>query len=401
MFFFFFFFLIRCSIKSVLLDFNLKFPEGIQDKLNRCVCLPSDQIPHDFTPLKFPLLAREYQCVQLSQNMFLSDLTILVHDLTSFLHPLMGDLHILAFFHERPKALMFNTYLRSYAKKERQRVETKLKDDIKFCDEYNYLGAFFNALQTSISLVKRIVSGEATYGETVINHQLDLSAIDIDAEFCALSECQRFSSDNNTGQLGLKCMLKLMQFETKYYDLIVNVCKQYDLQGCLHDPELKQIEEVVFSVRDKETFHQLRAAIALEKWSIIENILKLKDRRIDGLQLFEKIADCVEFYQFLKERNFVGPNSAEIFRNQLRLIGQQIENDMTDHDMMVMEHLYSSISFIAPFLDRNQPFGKLMGCVSALDTTTGLSQLDTVRSKMHLIHIWFSKSQVTTTNHLI
>ena len=80
------------------------------------------------------------------------------------------------------------------------------------------------------------------------------------------------------------------------------------------------------------------------------------------------------------------------------MIGQQIEPDNTEHDMMVMEHLYSSISFIAPFLDKTQSFSMLMKSLSVLDTATGLSQLDTVRSNMNLIHIWFSKVQVSIYN---
>lgn len=369
----------------------MQFPESIQEKLNVHVRLPSDQRPQNWRPIKKPLLAREEQCVQLSQALLLSDLSKLVHDLTSFLHPLMSYLDVLAFFHERPKAIMFNTYLRNFAKKERTRVKSKY-DEI--CDEYNYLGAFFNALLETISLVEKIISGKATYGESVIDHELDLSTLDVDSEFTALSECPNLATDSDSGHTGLKCMLKLMQFEAQYYDSIVDVCKQYDLDRFYDDEQLLQVQQIISEVRNKEEFHQLTANVAQEKWQYLEDILKIKDKNMECLKLFAKIADCVDFYHFLKERKFVGPNSAEVFRNQLRLISQQIEYDITDHDMMVMEHLYSSVSFMAPFLDQTQTFGMLMTSVSELDATTGLSQLDTVRSNMHLIHVWFSKAQV-------
>ena len=382
----------RCSVSSALQKFNLRFPESIQKKLNAHVRLPSDQRPHNWRPVRKPLLAREEQCVQLSQDLLLSDLSKLVCDLTSFLHPLMSYLDILAFFHERPKAMMFNTYLRNFAKNERDKVENRLKGEI--CDEYNYLGAFFNALQQTISLVEKIISGKATYGESVIDHELNLSTLDVDSEFTALSECPNLATDHDTGHAGLKCMLKLMQFETQYYDLIVDVCKQYDLDRFCDDEQLLQVHLIISEVRNKEKFHQLTANVAQEKWQYLEDILKIRNKNMECLKLFAKIADCVDFYHFLKERKFVGPNCAEVFRSQLRLISQQIECDITDHDMIVMDHLYSSVSFMAPFLDQTQTFEMLMTSVSELDATTGLSQLDTVRSNMHLIHVWFSKAQV-------
>ena len=326
--------------------------------------------------------------------MYLCNLSDLVSDLTAFLHPLITYhyLDILTFFHERPKSIMFSTYLRNYAKAERDRVEKKHGDEI--CDEYNYLGAFFNALQATILLVQNIISGEATYGESVINHKLNLSTLDVDSEFNALLECPDLETSGDTGQAGLKCMLKLMQFEAQYYESIVSVCEQYHFESFHEDKELHNVKEIVSDVRNLEKFHQLTGADAQEKWLCLEGILKIEGKGMECLKLFAKMSDCVDFYHFLNERRFVGPNCAEVFRSQLRLIFQQIEHDVTDHDMMVMDHLYSSISFMAPFLHESQTFKNLMTSISALDTTTGLSQLDTVRSNMHLIHVWFSKAQV-------
>lgn len=384
----------RCSVVSVLQKFDLQFPEKIQGKLNVYVCLPSHKLPRQWRALKTPLLAVENKCVQLSQDLSLSNLKELVTDLTIFLDPLKGDLDTIVFFHERQKLSMFNTYLTNYSRRERERVENQ-QGEQKECIEFHYLSAFFNALQSTIQLVEKIISGEATYGESVIEHSLNLSMLDVDAEFNGLMECPKFATNCTTGQTGLKCMFKLMQFAAKYYDSVISVCKQYNLEQCLDDPELHKVKDIISSVQNKEMLHQLTATDALVNWQVIEGILKIQDKKMECLKIFAKIADCAEFYQFLEERNYTGPNCAELFRNQLRLTSQQLEHDMTDHDLMVMDHLYSSISFIAPFLDKSQSFGTLMECVSTLDTTTGLSQLDTVRSKMHLVHVWFSKAQVT------
>ena len=381
----------RCSVQSVLINFNLQFPEVVQEKLRKYVRLPTDSLQKDWISLKHLLPKGEVQCIQLSQDLNLADLSKMVCDLKAFLKPLLCNLDIVAFFHERPKAVMFNTYLINNVRMEHEKAELRITRD-ETCDVNHYLLAFSDALQATISLVKRIISGEATYGESVIDHQLDLSKLDVDAEFSALSECLKLAIDNNPDQRALKCMFKLVQFEAKYYDTIIKVCKQYHLHGCVNDPKLQEVEEIISTVRNKDAFHQLTMAASQEKWLHLEEILNIKGKNMDCLKLFVKITDYADLYHFMKERNFVGPSCAEVFRSQFRLITQ---HDMANHDSMVMDHLYSSISFIAPFLDETQTFEKLMTSVSTLDTTNGLSQLDTVKSNMHLIHYWFSKSQVS------
>ena len=292
---------------------------------------------------------------------------------------------------------MFNTYLKNFSERERSTLLIKLQEDEK-CDAYAYLGAFYNALQSTLELVKKIIHGNATYGESVLNHCLNLSEINIDVEFQYLLECPQLApcEYDSSGLEGMKCLLKLMQFESRYFDQIMKVCDQYHLEGCLQDSNLQEVKKIVEGIRTQEALHQQTAIGAKKQWDHLSTILNIAGTNLECLELFKKMADCVEFYQFLEENNFVGSNSTENFRKQLDLISQQLEIEMSEHDVMVMNHLYASISFIAPFLDQSQDYSSLMAAVTSLDTATGLAQLDTVRSNMHLIHVWFSKSQVKT-----
>ena len=376
------FFLCRCYVVSLLTEYNLEFPEQIQSKLNNFVVPPGDKSKRRLLK-HFPSKTQK-QCLQLSPELTVTQLAKLVDELRSFLSPLLNNLDTIIFFRERPKTVMFNTYLRYFLHRENKtRLGTR--------EPHDHLSALSNAVRASLDLINKVLKGEATYGEIIVAHNLDLNAMDIDAEFASLIECLG-TPVSDPSQDGIKCMLKLMQFSEKYFDGIVEVLNQYHLEKCLSDPDLLQVTELVRLTRNKEEFQHLTATSARDKWYELQCLLRLHDAKLERLELFDKVADCAEFYRFLEEKNFVGPECAKLFRQQLDLISQQLE---TDHDMMVMNHLYASISFIAPFVYPNQNFGGLMMAVSTLDYETGLSQLDTVRRKMHLVYFWFSKTQVS------
>ena len=365
----------------------MDIPDDFEESLDAYVTLPPDSLnkrPNE-SPLDLSLDRKRntQQQFKISHKITLYQLSDLVTKLRGYLEPISGNIDVLVYFKMRPTVL-FKTYLRNFTRKERARLQEAT------------LESFSKALSQTVNLVIRILKGVATFGESVEEHSLDLKTLNVESEFQNLLKCPRLKQYGSDGLTGMKCMLKLMQFESRYFNPIITALNQYHLQKCMLDHDFLKLQEIVLGVRNQEIFHHLSYAEAEQQWCQVETILNVQDAGIECLQLFEKMADSVEFYQFLKEEKFVGPNSAEIFRKQLDLISQRLPPDTIDHDMIVMNHLYASISFVAPFLDPHQTFDALMSAVTSLDIKTGLVQLDTVNSQMHLIRFWFSKVQVHT-----
>ena len=121
------------------------------------------------------------------------------------------------------------------------------------------------------------------------------------------------------------------------------------------------------------------------------------------LDIFSKIADSAEFYQFICEKGFTGENGQARFHQQYQLITAQLQHE--EYDEAVLNLLYAAYKLILPFTIKDQSFHSLLGSVKQMLTSASpvgaakvtpdcLMQIETVNRNINLIQLWFSRGEV-------
>ena len=105
------------------------------------------------------------------------------------------------------------------------------------------------------------------------------------------------------------------------------------------------------------------------------------------LKIFPAVAKSAAFYQFMQERQFVGEKGQALFQQQYQLITAQLQHE--EYDDNVLNQLPAALVLMAPFMDREQTFIKLMTQVTKLDISRGLIQLENVDMNIKLVRLWF------------
>ena len=188
-------------------------------------------------------------------------------------------------------------------------------------------------------------------------------------------------------------MLKLFQY-IHHIRIIQSVCEQYQLQGCLKDPKLAKLLCQVEKLDLEENRAKLTPLNASEMMEEVEKILYPESKASPHcLELFTSVRDSAGFYQFVREKRFVGKEGQAMFWQQYQLITAQLQHD--EYDETVLNHLYAAFKLIQPFMDTNQNFQELMLQVLSLDITKGLKQLQTVNTNITTIKMWFSRAEVS------
>ena len=217
---------------------------------------------------------------------------------------------------------------------------------------------------------------------------------------CEFSEFQEVFDANEEGKKGIKHMLELFQY-SQQISQIPSVCEQYGLLQCLDDPKLGELMEIVDSVKTTEDRAQVTGQIANSHMQKIREILKLSDSPVAKkcLKIFPAVANCAEFYQFIKEKGFAVNRTA--FSSQMELITAQLQHE--DYNEKVLNHLMPAFQYITPFLDTEQNLTELMDKILKLfkdgvgfgrDSRKDFCQLETVSSNITMIQLWFSRTEV-------
>lgn len=252
--------------------------------------------------------------------------------------------------------------------------------------------------------ILRLINGTAKCEEIFIQGSFEelIQKFDVDREFkiiCGFSEFQEAFNASKEGKEGIKHILELFQY-SQQISKIPSVCEQYGLHLCLSDPKLKELMEIVNSVKTAEDRANVTGQIASHHITKIQEILKFRD--IDPsiakncLKLFSSVANCAEFYQFVKEKGFASDRTA--FSSQVELITAQLQHE--DYNETVLNHLMPAFQYITPFLDTEQDLTKLMdkivelGVGLSFDSRNHFCQLETVNSNITMIQLWFSRTEV-------
>ena len=396
-------FLFRCSLVSVLSEHGVWLPTDLSDLLRESVLFPREQNHGikmvDQAPL--PSITREFNPptrtvkLRLSMTATLTVLDSLTNKVKEFVQPIAQYIDLLVYFKLHPNKI-FNAYFQ-------KEIELQSCRDQEG-EEHVRLQVLKNALEHTVTLMERIMEGAATYGEIVAGGELSVLAdgsqksfvdigFDVEEEFQNLVRCSQFRNYSTSGIHKIKCLLKLLQLP-HYVEMITCVCKQYNLNKCQNDADFKKVLEFALKLQKKEERALITPTDAETIWEEVEKIFCLhKGASLKCLDIFSKVADSVDFYHFLEEKEFTGQKGEVLFRQQYDLVTAQLQHE--EYNEMVLNHLYAAFKFISPFTDPGQTFNCLMSVVTSLDTREELAQLDTVKKNMHLIRLWFSRAEVS------
>ena len=415
-----------CTLPSLLADYGVCLPLKIAELLSKHVLFPGEAKQIVGELLEIPLPAATTGTFQpghevsitLTKVVCLHTLSAVVKNLQTFLQPLMEDLDMLVFF-KLLRSVMFDKYLRLQIKKLSAQAGTPtssssatstaslsvfgfsfpvysvtksgVDEQAKLPIEGLPLQVLVKSLSRTKKLIFEIMNGKAKYFEIIAEGELDLETLDIEREFATLAS---FSTQaDRTGLNGVRSLLELFQY-TIHIQNITDVCGQYHLDCCLQDADLKELNFLVAELKSYESRSNLTPLVATAKMKRVRELLCLAEAKSSKcLDLFAAIRNSAAFYQFVRDKSFVGAKGQARFRQLHQLITAQLQHE--EYDETVLNHLYAAFRFIGPFMDTTQNLRTLMMQVTALDATDGIKQLETVNTNITLIRLWFSRAEVS------
>ena len=414
-----------CTLPSLLQVCGVAFPPRLMDLISRHIVFPGEEnkagelLNNPLSPSTTGIFQPGYDIsLKLTKALTLRELFILVQGLEAFLQPVMDVLDMLVFFKLHPSE-MFDKYLQVYLKKESE-VDREQHSTTTTLSAFSFtvpvfsatsvrphsadrsaveglpLHVLLRAMNHTNDLLMKLMQGTAAYSEIVAEGELNLEKLDIEREFSALhsfSAYLKLPLASYEGLSGVRSMLELFQY-VHHVRTIHSVCEQYQLQGCLEDPELVELLRLVEDLDQEENRAKLTPLDASKKMEAVKKTLCLRSSRASPhcLELFTAVRDSAAFYQFVRDKRFIGEKGQAVFRQQYQLITAQLQHE--EYDETVLNHLYAAFKFIGPFMDTHQSFHGLMSQVTSLEVTSGLKQLETVNINITLIRLWFSRAEV-------
>ena len=431
-----------CILPFLLQDWGVALPPYLQDLISRHVLFPGQKKSLELLNTRIPPNANGiFQpghdiSLKLSKAFTLHEMSVLVQELNVFLQPIMNVLEMLVFF-KLHSSTVFDKYLHVYLQKESElKVEEQQKTAFSFTVpaiasssvkpqavvEGLPLHVLHKALDHTHALILKLMKGTAAYSEITAEGELSLDNLDIKREFNALHSFSAHLKpplDSHKGLAGVQSMLELFQY-IHHIQIIHSVCEQYKLQGCLNDPNLIELNQLVNQLNHKTSCAKLTPIEASKKLENVKKILCLSSKASPHcLELFTAVGDSAAFYQFVRDKWFMKEGcqavseevnqvqdvskeegdtvswkeAQAVFWQQYQLVTAHLQHE--EYDETVLNHLYAAFKFIGPFMDTQQSFHKLMSQVTSLDVTNGIKQLQTVNSNITLIQLWFSRAEVS------
>ena len=382
---------------DILVKYKAEIPQDLQECMSQHIVFPNEvrerlveiellaNQPSPSTDGKFQPHNPKIR-LRLSKTLSLSVLRTLVHNLSALLTPICECVDFMIYFELHPSRL-FSAYL------------LQTLHELAGVKPLVSIALLKEGVENTQSLLKKVLQGNATYGEIIAKGALKLEDFNIDEELNDLVECKYTGSHGRGGLTAMKSLLKLFQFIV-YIPVIEEVLQQYQLQACLDDPKLKELIKLAKALENQEARERLTPADAESKWEIVCEALCIKENASPKcLELFSKVADSADFSNFLKEKQFTGIKGEDRFNQEFQLITAQLQHD--PYREMVLNHLFAAFRFIAPFMDPSHTsLCSLMTIVTALDLPEGLPQLETVKNNMHLIRFWFSHKEENVWSQL-
>ena len=411
-----------CTLPELLLYYGVSLPAKLQETVQQKLIFPGNENKtavsekQQLQDIVFLSTAKDFNpgqriCLMTTNSFTLLDLHTTLEEIQAFLDPIADQIEMFIFFHLH-KSKMFEKHLLKQleeivttssvkntegflisplSQNTQQYLALNEKDTVK--------GISISALHIALNRVKdllvNVIKGTATYSDIVAGGEFDIESLNAMDEFTILSkscELLKVNVDSRKGLDGVKCMIQLFQFTT-HLSQINNACEQYRLEKCLKDEKMKRINLIMKEIESIETRNRLTPVEAKKKLETIQEALCLEQcNNFKCLDLFQAVSDSAAFYQFLKDKKFVGSKGQTRFHEQYQLITAQLQHE--EYDENVLNQLRPAYQFIAPFLETHISLNELMNKVTKLDVTNGLKQLKTVNENITLIGLWFSRAEV-------
>ncbi len=397
-----------CNFLVILREYGVTLPQHLLTPMESYVVFPDDKsrskdellsvsarINRKFLPGSNELSLR------LSRKCTVKELSKLVQGIKEFQKTLITYMDMFIFF-KLQHSVMFDTYLRVEIEKAVYSEAEKVERQAVFRICAVSIDVLQKSLQNTNELLVKIRKGEALYDDIIAQGKLDIETLDIENELTTLKSyflTLKITQSESEGLAGVRSLLELLQY-TKHIQKIQDACEQYELNGCLEDKELKEINSLVKDVKSEGNRSKLTPIYASKRMERIKTLLclapdpssKVKPRD-NCLEVFPAITNSAEFHKFIIEKQFYGQKGQVTFHQQYQLITAQLQHD--EYDESVLNHLLAAFYEITPFLDKRQSFKELMTKVTRFDRTIGLKQLETVNGNITLIRFWFSRAEVS------
>lgn len=409
-----------CTLPALFDEFGFTLPRSLQKMIEEFI-----EFPGKVTSSKFNKYSRcennnTFKCfkpgsnvsLKLSGNITLHQLTKLVSDLIEVEKEMLNNVGMLVFF-SLSRSRMFNQYMWSqiqHAQVQYQhhklrfqsttgfpspKLVLSLQSHVKHEDDECAplpMSVLIESLQYSKVVVENLLSGEAKYHDIIANGALDLESLDIDKECSILTKYAQRNNLTWSGLHGVRNMLELFQY-SKFIQNIHNVCRQYDIKGCLSDTELYELKAIADKLESEDDRRKLTPNVASKCLVTVKKLLCISaDTDMKCLDIFTAIQESTAFYAFVKRKEFYDEKGVANFNQKFQLITAQLQHE--EYDEQVLNHLYAAFKLILPFMDIDQNLKTLMAKVLALDVKNGLKQLETVNVNITLITLWFSRAEV-------
>ena len=380
--------------------YGIGLPDNLQQRMEQFVVLPGENASSALqrNPIP-PSTTGKFQPPQpvslmLSEGFTMKMLAEFVRDLGEFLDPIKDNMNMLIFF-----TLHDSTLFTAYLKYELQ--PGNVQD----------MNAFTLALMQVNLLLVNLCHGEVKYIEMTANGAINLETLDIDKEFDILLKSEQFGKlpgiKNTQGLPNVRCMVDLLKVASRI-QVVRHVCEQYQLKKCLEDEDLQELVLLSNELMSREARASLTPQIAAEKMGTVRSLIDTTKGRTmtddyEYLDIFSKIADSAEFYQFICEKGFTGESGQARFHQQYQLITAQLQHE--EYDEVVLNLLYTAYKLILPFTVKDQSFHSLLGSVKKMLTAASpvgaakatpdyIVQIETVNRNINLIQLWFSRAEV-------
>ena len=262
---------------------------------------------------------------------------------------------------------------------------------------------FETALLTTEQFLVHFVEGKATYREITADGKLDFEdpqlritrELILLAEFVPLLQKKypHLPAAEGAGFQSIKYMIELFSLK-QYIANIENTLRQYQMHGCLQDPNFSKLMEVKNKLSSESKKAELTPLEATAILSEVKQILHLEEKSqyILTLDLFSVISESAILYQFLEEKQFIGEQGQEKFSSEYELVTAQLQHE--EYDEIVLNDLRGAFRFINPFTKKDQTLKQLMMKLLEYDAATAIRQLNTVNKNITLVRIWFLRTEV-------
>ena len=405
-----------CTLPSLLHCWGVALPPHLLDAISQFIVFPEEKKVLDLLDNHpIPNTSGNFQpghniSLKLAKCLTLCDLLDLVKKLNDFQQPIMDVLDMLVFFKLHHSGV-FDKYLQVHLRKESEPV-TKAKCSTtthlitvstfppfsmqhQSDDQSQMEGLSLHALQRAMTetheLIMKLMHGTAEYSEIIAEGEIDFEKLDMEQEFNTLYNFSAHFNLPSMGLSGVQSMLELFQY-VHHIRTIYSVCEQYQLQGCLSDPNLCELHQLAEYLSQEKNCAKLKLSEAPEKMKKVKKTLFPGNKvSLNCLELFTVVRNSAAFYQFIRDMKFVEEGGQALFQQQYQLITAQLQHE--EYDETVLNDLYGAFKLIEPFMDAHQNFNQLMSKVTSLDVS-GLNQLKTVNTNITLIRLWFSRAEV-------